>query len=77
VAETCWSGGCVPKYVFIESETGSSELWQVALPGEGDLSGGCGCQAGDDTSGATTMLLFLLGVMVVRVRRRARRGGAK
>ncbi len=70
VAETCWSGGCVPKYVFIESDSGSSELWQVALPGEGDVSGGCGCQAGDGAGSTASLLLLALGAMIARVRRR-------
>ncbi len=70
VADTCWSGGCVPKYVFIESDSGSQDLWQVALPGEGDVSGGCGCHAADDGTGATTLLLIGLGAMIMRVRRR-------
>jgi len=47
-----------------------SLLWQVALPGDGDVSGGCGCQAGDSAGSTASLLLLALGAMILRVRRR-------
>ena len=70
-AETCWEGGCVPKYAFVGDKGGDPDQWQVALPG-GDVGGGCGCNAGDGNSGASTMLFFAVGMLAVRVRRRKR-----
>lgn len=69
--ETCWSGGCVNRYVFVGDEGGDPALWTVALPGQGDVEGGC--NAGGGAGGGTALLLLAM-ALGLTMRRGARRG---
>src|SRR6185503_7983765 len=41
IGEACWSGGCVPRYSVVARSGGDPQLWVVALPGSGNVEGGC------------------------------------
>jgi MYXO-CTERM domain-containing protein len=67
IGEACLSGGCVPRYAAVARSGGDPQLWVVALPGSGNIEGGC--QAGGN-SGATGGLLLVLAALLGLRRRR-------
>ena len=71
IGEACWSGGCMPKYALVARDGGDPQLWVVALPGSGNVTGGC--QAGGG-AGASAGALLLLCAAVLGLGRRRRRG---
>lgn len=70
-SETCWSGGCVALYAFVGQPGGDIDLWQVALPEEGDVQGGCQASGSGSSTGLGLLLLALVLGTVRRKRSRA------
>jgi uncharacterized protein (TIGR03382 family) len=70
--EACLGGGCVPVVAAVNNLNGDQSLWDVDMPNNGELKGGC--NAAGETSGGS--FLFLLGLAFV-LRRRKNMGSAQ
>ena len=72
IGDACFAGGCVPKYALVAEEGGDPQLWVVALPGSGNVTGGCQAGGGAGASGGGLLLVCAAMLGLARRRRRDR-----